>query len=128
MSYSVRKASDKLSNSYRTILIYNIILQIDIHCQSVSDSVRQLQNKFIILYLSAIELTCQTMSEKRQTSCRTILIHNIILQIDIHWQSVSDSVRQLQNKFIILYLSAIELTCQTMSDSVRQLQNNMLII
>ena len=40
---------------------------------------------------------CQTMSEKRQT--------------------VSD---KLQNKFIILYLSAIELTCQTMLDSVRQ--------
>ena len=58
--------------------------------KTVSD---KLQNKFIILYLSAIELTCQTTSEKRQT--------------------VSD---KLQNKFIILYLSAIELTCQTMSE------------
>ena len=63
--------------------------------RKASDSVRQLQNKFIILYLPAIELTCQTMSEKRQT--------------------VSD---KLQNKFIILYLSAIELTCQTVSDKL----------
>ena len=65
--------SDKLSNSYRTNYYHNsIILQIDIHCQTVSDSVRQavkqLQNKLLSYY--------------------------IILQIDIHCQTVSDSVRQ----------------------------------
>ena len=64
------------------------------------------------------------MSDKLQNN----IDHNIILQIDIHCQSVLEKCQtvsdKLQNKFIILYLSAIELTCQTASDSVRQLQKH----
>ena len=70
----------------QTILIHNIILQIDIHCQSVSDKLSdKLQNKFIILYLSAIKLTCQSVSisvRQCQTSCRTSLLYYIYLQLN----------------------------------------------
>ena len=45
---------------------------------------------------------CQTVSDKLLISCRTLLTHNIILQIDIHCQTVSDklsnSVRQFVNQ------------------------------
>ena len=50
---------------------------------------KQLQKKFIIL--SVNDNTCQTVTQ-------TILIHNIILQIDIHCQTVSNKLsKQLHN-------------------------------
>ena len=51
MLNNVRKASDSVRQVAEIILIHNIILQIDIHCQSVT--------------------------EKRQTSCQTNCRNNI---------------------------------------------------
>ena len=53
-------------------------------------------------------------------SCRTLLIHNIILQFDIHCQTVSNSYRTM---LIQQYYYVNDIQCQTVSNSVRQLQN-----
>ena len=110
--------SNKLLNSCRTILIHNIILQIDIHCQSVSDKLLNSckQYWYIILSCNLIYIVnqCQKVSNKLLNSCRTILIHNIILQFDIHCQSVSDKLLNSckQYWYIILYCKLIYIVNQ----------------
>ena len=83
-----------MSDSCRTLLIHNIILQFDIHCQTVSNSYRTM---LIQQYYYVNDIQCQTVLNKLSDSYRTMLIQQYYYVNDIQCQTVSNSVRQLQN-------------------------------